>query len=164
MKPLEHELSRETIDAYGRSISLVMDWPPIPGRLAMLLMMSGQQLTIPELRAYLGVSVGSVSESTRLLINAGVIERVKIPGRRQHCFRWRQDAWVGCVKHQADQIATIKQVAVDAVANPDLTPVQLQRFSQMLEFYTVLSAAMDRIAALIATTFEETGQYVPVEA
>ena len=159
MGNFDQAVSRDAVETYGRAISLVMDWPPIPGRLAMLLMMSGEELATPELREYLAVSTGSLSESTRLLINAGVIERVKIPGQRKQVFRWRADAWVGCVQHQARQISTIKQVAVDAVANPELTPVQLASFTQMLAFYTVLSDAMDTIAALIAQTFDSTGQY-----
>jgi len=155
----DQSVSQEAVDTYGRSISLVMDWPPIPGRLAMLLMMSGEEMDIPSMREALGVSTGSLSESTRLLINAGVIERVKIPGQRKQVFRWREDAWVGCVMHQAQQISTIKQVAVDAVANPDLTPAQLASFTQMLAFYTVLSDAMDTIAGLIAERYAATGQY-----
>lgn len=155
------KLLRESVDRYGRTISAVMDWPPIPGKLSMLLMMVSEELTIPDIQKYLGVSAGSVSQATRLLIRAGVIERVRIPGRREHFFRWREDAWVGCIRHQADQLATIKTVAVDAVQNKNLSAAQLHSFEQMLDYYTATAAAFDRIAVSIAETFKATGSYRP---
>ena len=143
----------DAINTYGRTISLVMGWPPIPGRLAMLLMMFGEPLAIPEIRDALTASAGSVSEATRLLVSAGVIERIKTPGIRQRQFRWRDDAWVACIRHQAELVASIKQVAMTATMDPHLSPAQHRRFDRMLAFYSLLSDAMDDVAVAVAADF-----------
>ena len=40
-----------------------------------------------------------MSETTRLLIANGTVERYKEAGQRHYVYRWRDDAWAGCLQH-----------------------------------------------------------------
>lgn len=156
-------VDRGLIDSLGHAISREMGWPLMAGRVAMALMLSGQKLSIAQLREMLDASSGSISESTRTLITAGVIERIREPGRRQHAFGWRKDAWAGCMNHQAGQMRNFQGLAASALSGEHrLTKAQQESFERMLEFYTFLAANMAAIAEQVTSMFEATGRYVPV--
>jgi DNA-binding transcriptional regulator GbsR (MarR family) len=149
-----------TIDSFGLKIGAAMGWPPMGGRMTAILMLSEKPLTVAELREELHASAGSVSETTRILIEVGVIERVKVDGSRQHAFQWRRDAWVGCARHQVDQLLPFLELATTALQEDGrFSPEQQQRFQRMFEYYTHMVASMDAIAREIEAMFAETGTY-----
>jgi DNA-binding transcriptional regulator GbsR (MarR family) len=150
----------DTVDSFGLKIGAAMGWPPMGGRMTAILMLSDEPMTVNDLRVELHASAGGVSETTRILIEVGVIERVKVPGSRQHAFQWRRDAWVACARHQADQLLPFLELAATATAESGLfSPEQQERFQRMLEYYTYMRASMDALALEIEAMFAETGTY-----
>ena len=61
--------------------------PRIAGRIIGLLQVDERPFSFGELATELGVSRGSVSANTRLLLDRGIIEKVSRPGDRQDYFR-----------------------------------------------------------------------------
>lgn len=132
------------IDEFGVSIGGAMGWPPMAGRAAGVLMLSGEPLTLAELQTALGASKGSVSETTRLLITNGTVERFKAPGSRHFVYRWRDDAWVGCLRHQLDQTNQLldlsRTIADRAGAMAD---EQRRRIDDMRGYYTFMARRLE---------------------
>ncbi|NGN66091.1 MarR family transcriptional regulator [Streptomyces sp. A7024] len=113
-----------------------MGWPRMAGRAAGLLMLSEQPLTLTELQEALGASKGSVSEMTRLLIEQGTVERYKPEGRRHFVYRWREDAWAGCLQHLVAATTQLRGLAERAEAqDAGLSAVQRRRLREMREYY-----------------------------
>ena len=136
------------VESFGRRIGEAMNWPPMAGRAAGVLMLSDSPLSMTQLQEALEASKGSVSETTRLLIDNGVIERFKEPGQRQFVYRWRSDAWIGCLDHQFQ--ATIQLLDFAESVQEDgrtLPDVQRRRVEQMEQYYRFMT---DRLQGLLA--------------
>ena len=136
------------VESFGRRIGEAMNWPPMAGRAAGVLMLSDSPLSMTQLQEALEASKGSVSETTRLLIDNGVIERFKEPGQRQFVYRWRSDAWIGCLAHQVQATVQLldfaESVQEDGRTLPD---VQRRRVEQMEQYYRFMT---DRLQGLLA--------------
>lgn len=159
MEPSYHG---QLIDVFGKVIGTMMNWPPIHGRMLVHIMLSERALTAEELRDALGISTGSVSESTRSLIESGVVERIKTPGNRRASYRWRHDAWVGCANHTAQNFHPLRDLVLSTHAEaPEvgMSELQRERFARMAEFYTFMCATFDAFAVDISTLFDQTGGY-----
>ena len=82
---------------FVEDIGLIMEEqgrPRIAGRiLGWLLICEPPEQSFADLVAVLGVSKGSVSAMTRLLLEGGLIERVPVPGDRQTYYQMAPDAW-----------------------------------------------------------------------
>lgn len=140
------ELHDALIDDFGLYVGRAMGWPPVAGRLAGVLMLSEVPMTMTELQKALGVSKGSVSETTRLLITSGTVRRYKPTGSRQFVYQWREDAWVGCLRHVRDQTAQLKELAQKTVDNSaHLPPVQRGRMRDMHDYYVFLVERMETL-------------------
>lgn len=142
------DVEESLVESFGRRIGEAMSWPPMAGRAAGVLMLSETPLTMAELQERLAASKGSVSETTRLLIDNGVIERFKQPGQRQFVYRWRADAWVGCLEHQRRTTAQLLDFAESADREGrGLPPVQRERLEQMNEYYRFMTDRLDGLLA-----------------
>ncbi|WP_245717929.1 GbsR/MarR family transcriptional regulator [Nocardia miyunensis] len=136
------------IEDFGVRIGGAMGWPPMAGRAAGVLMLSDAPMTLTQLQQALDASKGSVSETTRLLITAGTVERFKEPGSRQFVFRWRDDAWIGCLQHQLEQTAELLELAQTArTRGSALAPGQRARFHAMHEYYSFMVSRLERLLA-----------------
>lgn len=135
------------VESFGRRVGEAMNWPPMAGRAAGVLMLSETPLTMAQLQERLDAGKGTVSETTRLLIDNGVIERFKEPGQRQFVYRWRADAWVGCLEHQLRATVQLLDFAEAAsIEGQELPPVQRGRLEQMSEYYRFI---VDRLDGLL---------------
>lgn len=136
------------VEDFGVHIGRAMGWPKMAGKTAALLMMSEQPMTLAELQKALDASKGSVSEMTRLLITNGTVERFKKPGSRHFVFRWRPDAWVGCLQHQLDATRQILELAERRHrAATDLGATQRQRLRQMRDYYRFIVGGLEDLLA-----------------
>lgn len=143
----DRELRFSLVESFGSQIGDAMGWPPMAGRAAGVLMLSDSPLTMAQLQDALDASKGSVSETTRLLIDNGVIERFKELGQRQYVYRWRHDAWVGCLEHQLRAMAQLLDFAESVrVQGQKLPRTQRQRVEQMGEYYRFMT---DRLQGLL---------------
>lgn len=91
----------------------------------------------------LEISKASISNMSRLLIQMGLIEKVRIQGERQIHFQLKEEAWVDLLEIQTQQVydlAKISQKGLDLLKNED--EAQKQRLKEMNRFYTFLSEEM----------------------
>jgi DNA-binding transcriptional regulator GbsR (MarR family) len=143
----ESGVEASLIEDFGLHIGRAMGWPPMAGRAAGVLMLSEKPMTLAQLQAALNASKGSVSEMTRLLITNGTVQRFKEPGRRQFVFRWRDDAWVGCLQHQLRQTTQLLELAESTRARSAYLPAEQRgRLREMHEYYTFM---VQRLEALL---------------
>lgn len=143
----ERDPSEALVDDFGVHIGRAMGWPPMAGRAAGVLMLSEEPMTLEQLQEALGASKGSASEMTRLLITNGVVERFKKPGQRQFVYRWRDDAWVGCLQHVLASTTELLELAQRTRADRShFTRDQRARLSDMQEYYRFM---VDRLGAML---------------
>ena len=88
-------------------------FPRMAGRiLGWLLISDPPHQSADELAAGLAASRGSISSTTRLLIQLGLVERLSLPGIRYDYFRLRPDAWQNIIRHGLeDEIKMFRQLA-----------------------------------------------------
>lgn len=135
------------VEDFGVRIGGAMGWPPMAGRAAGVLMLSEAPMTMSQLQEVLEASKGSVSETTRLLVSTGTVERFKEQGSRQFVYRWRADAWVGCLQHQLEQTRELLSLAETAQHQGSALPLEQQgRLRAMHDYYSFM---VERLALLL---------------
>lgn len=149
------------LQEFAPTIARVMGWPPMWGRMLGVLMLSAEAMTADEIRASTGASAGSVSEGTRALIDAGVIERVRSGGKsRKRYYQWRHDAWVGCALHQLTSARELLELAQRSKGKADaLNDNQQERIRRMVEYYDLMFTRFSSVADEVADIFSATGGY-----
>ncbi|CAM04677.1 regulatory ArsR family protein [Saccharopolyspora erythraea NRRL 2338] len=131
------------IDDFATVIGQAMGWPPTAGRMAAVLLLSDQPMTVQQLQDELEASVGTVSELTRLLITNGVVARSKPAGARHFVYEWRPDAWVGCLGHMVRQAEQLRELSYRAEhLGADLPALQQRRLQDMVGYYDLLVARL----------------------
>ena len=86
--------------------------PRMAGRIVgWLLLCKPSHQSMDELAEALIASKGSISNTTRLLIQVGLIERFSLPGVRHDYFRIRAGASEHLLKRRAEQITVLRQLA-----------------------------------------------------
>ncbi len=131
------------VDGRPRIAGLILGW---------LLICDPPHQSFSDLVSALGVSKGSVSSITRLLMEAGLIERHAVRGDRQAYYQVAPDAWVRVLKRQ---VRVMEQFS--AVAERGLTLIQgsARDAGRLREMYDLNRIAAEQMPALIAA-FEET--------
>lgn len=134
------------LDDFAAVIGRTMGWPPMAGRMAGVLLLSDQPMTVQQLQDELGASAGSVSETTRLLITNGVVRRFKEPGTRHFVHEWRADAWAGCLEHQLRATEQLRDLAHRAEQEgQELPALQRSRLREMAVYYDFMVARLDAL-------------------
>lgn len=86
--------------------------PRMAGRvLGWLLVSDPPHQSMNELVDALSASKASISNTTRMLIQIGLIERLSLPGHRRDYFRIRPNAWHQLMKEEAVKLAAIRKLA-----------------------------------------------------
>jgi DNA-binding transcriptional regulator GbsR (MarR family) len=94
-------------DGRPRIAGLILGW---------LLICDPPHQSFNSLVAALGVSKGSVSSMTRLLMEAGMIERYAVRGDRQTFYRLAPDAWVRALQRQVHAMEQVTAAAERGLA------------------------------------------------
>ncbi|WP_246259939.1 GbsR/MarR family transcriptional regulator [Oxynema aestuarii] len=90
----------------------LMGLPRMAGRiLGWLLISSPPHQSFSELARGLQASKGSISSMTRLLIQAGIVEKISLPGDRQSYFQIQLGAWSELIRARLAQMRAIREVA-----------------------------------------------------
>lgn len=107
-----HDKEKNFVEAVGIAFEQT-GLPRMAGRIFGWLLISEPPYQSPaELAEVLMASKGSISTTTRLLIQLGLIERFIIPGVRHDYYRLRQDALQRTIKHGLeDEIKMFQGVA-----------------------------------------------------
>ena len=120
--------------------------PPIRGRVLGYLAMSEEPVAFSDLACALDVSRGSVSESTRLLEERGVIQRLRIDGdRRDHfaiCDAARSDHLDKLIEEHR---ATMAKLA-DFRRQHALSDVLGRRLDDFESFHSGVTKALEALA------------------
>ena len=142
---------------FVEDIGLIMEdqgRPRIAGRiLGWLLICEPPHQSFASLVEALGVSKGSVSSMTRLLLEGGLVERVTLPGDRQTYFRMAPDAWTRVLSWMTERVQRMHDAAqrgLDLVEarSPEADPWRLR---EMRDLYRIAARQLPELAA----AFEE---------
>jgi DNA-binding MarR family transcriptional regulator len=108
-----------------------------------LLVCEPPEQTSSELAEGLLASKGSVSTSTRMLIQARLIERVPTPGKRGHSFRIVPHAWTQLMEAKLAGVRVMRDLADRGLALvADSPPEHQVRLREFRNFYAFFEAEM----------------------
>ncbi|MFC8131862.1 GbsR/MarR family transcriptional regulator [Streptomyces sp. NPDC057302] len=142
------------VEEFGTHVGRAMGWPRMAGRAAGLLMLSDKPLTLTQLQEALDASKGSASEMTRLLIANGTVERYKEAGARHFVYRWRDDAWVGCLRHIVAATTELRELATHAQERgADMSEEQRERLRDMHDYYRFMVRHLESMLAEYTATW-----------
>ena len=115
--------------------------PRMAGRIfGWLLICDPPHQSTDQLTEALLASKGSISTTTRFLIQIGLIKRLSLPGVRHDYFRIRSDAWQHMIRRGlVDEIKMVRQLAergLELLA--DKTPLTQKWLEEMRDVYTFL--------------------------
>ncbi len=118
--------------------------PRMAGRvLGWLLIANPPHQSFNNLQEALSASKGSISTSTQLLLQIGLIERFSLPAHRRDYYRIRPDVWSQIIQKRLFWLTTLRQLAErglclmngeDALAR--------QRLEEMRDVYTFFEQEM----------------------
>ncbi len=118
--------------------------PRMAGRIFGWLLISNPPHQSPaELVEVLQASKGSISTTTRLLMQVGLIERISLPGQRRDYFRIRPNAWSEMTKQRLAQITAFRQLAERGLGLLADMPAALRdRLQEMHDMHAFLEAEL----------------------
>jgi DNA-binding transcriptional regulator GbsR (MarR family) len=79
--------------------------------LGWLLICNPTHQSMNEIADTLQASKGSISATSRMLIQNGLVERFTLPGKRRDYYRVRPSAWLVVMKRMLDEIALMRELA-----------------------------------------------------
>lgn len=138
-------------DARTRFLSMIDELaqgeglPPIAGRMFGVLVFDGGPISFSDLAQRLEVSRASVSTSARALEAHGLVQRIKMPGKRCVFFDLVPDRYARLL-HDARARAQRGAEGIDRVrrALPPTDPSRIARLRDLSQFYQTLHDATDR--------------------
>lgn len=98
--------------------------------------------SFPDLMDNLSISKASVSNITRMLLETGLIEKVRITGERQVYFRIKEGSTTEFMERQMQIAVDFKEIskkALDLLENDKTDP---QRLENMYKFHQFLSSEL----------------------
>ena len=121
--------------------------PRMVGRvLGALLVSEEPELSAEELAEALQASRGSISSSTRTLIQLGLVGRRTRRGERKDYFRMKPNAWDELMRQQIEDLSRFRQMAERGldIANSDGAAAR-HNLEEMREFYTYWEKALPAV-------------------
>src|SRR5262245_19207764 len=121
------------VEEYGLYIERKGRLPRMAGRiLAQLLITDEPHLSQADLCRHLQASTGAVSGMLRLLIEAGFVKRISVPGVRKDLYRPADDRWGGSLLHGGEDAQEVAGVAeLGAAAGAEVGPRAQERLAEM---------------------------------
>lgn len=121
--------------------------PRIAGRiLGWLLICTPPHQTATELMDVLQASKASISTMTRLLMQLGLIERIRLPGQRQDCFRFKLNAWEEINNQQLARVRAFRQLAERGLELFAIDDTQSrQRLEEMRDLHLFFEQELPRL-------------------
>jgi DNA-binding transcriptional regulator GbsR (MarR family) len=105
----------EARERYVEDLGLLFDQMgggPMMGRVfGALLLADPPELSAEDLANSLQASRSSISQATRMLVQAGLIERRRRRGERRDYFRVKPGAWDSMVRQRVQALSTLRKVA-----------------------------------------------------
>ncbi|WP_309236478.1 GbsR/MarR family transcriptional regulator [Microcoleus sp. FACHB-672] len=137
---MDEEQRQFELKRFVEEVGLLFEFAGLPrmaGRiLGWLLISNPPHQSTGELAEVLQASKGSISTMTRLLIQAGLVERTSLPGDRRDYFCIKLGAWSALIKERVARITAIRQLAehgLQLLEGED--PQRRQRLQEMHDFH-----------------------------
>lgn len=89
-----------------------------------------------DLVEHLNVSKASISNMTRLLLQSGFIEKVRMPGERQTYFKLVDHAWCKVMERQLEIMSQLRDISAkykEELKDEDVN--RIDRLNEMHDFY-----------------------------
>jgi hypothetical protein len=104
--------------------------------------------SITEMAIALGVSKASISTVVRQLEQAQMVERVPVPGSRQHHYQLRSGGWAQVLRARVARLASGAAAADYGLAHfgPD-RPTQRERLQEMRDFFAFVETEYGEVLA-----------------
>jgi DNA-binding transcriptional regulator GbsR (MarR family) len=135
----------EEMGLYMESFGLPRMWGRVFGA---LLLADPPEQTADELAATLKASRGSISTATRMLEQAGLIDRVSKPGERKDYFRNRPGAWHEATKRRLAAMSRFREMAEKGLALLDSGDPEVRRgLEEMRDYFAYWERVFPRLAA-----------------
>jgi DNA-binding transcriptional regulator GbsR (MarR family) len=121
--------------------------PRTAGRmLGWLLVCDPPHQMMDELTEVLQVSKSSISTTSRMLIQSGLVEKVSFPGERKDFYRISDDAWVQAWSARNNQTVAMRQLAKRGLdLLPDDSPKRRARLQTMHDLYEFLEEELPKL-------------------
>ena len=129
------------------------------GRVLGVLMISDPpERSAEELAEALGVSRGSISQTTRSLIQMGLVQRWSRPGERKDYFRVKPGAWHEIMRREMEALGGFRETAERGLALLDSEDPDARRsLEEMRDFY----AYWEKEMPVVLERWEREGSYEP---
>lgn len=113
-----------------------------------------------QLQDLLDASAGSISTTTRTLVQMGMVEKVAIPGERATFYRLRDHLWVDLMRRRLGFLVMMREAAERGLAVLDgASDARTERLRSFRDFYAFMERRMpemlDEWIALRAASEEE---------
>jgi hypothetical protein len=117
------------------------------GRVLGVLMISDPpELSAGELAEALGASRGSISQTTRSLIQMGLVQRRARPGERRDYFRVKPGAWGGIMRREMEALGGFREAAERGLVLLDSRDPDARRgLEEMRDFYAYWEKEMPAV-------------------
>ena len=117
------------------------------GRVLGVLMISDPpERSAEELADALGASRGSISQTTRSLIQMGLVRRWSRPGERRDYFRIRPDAWHEIMRREMESLGAFRKTAERGLELLDSDDPEVRRsLEEMRDFYAYWEREMPAV-------------------
>jgi predicted transcriptional regulator len=117
------------------------------GRVLGVLMISDPpERSAGELAEALGASRGSISQTTRSLIQMGLVQRRARPGERRDYFRIQPGAWGGIMRREMEALGGFRETAERGLALLDSRDSETRRsLEEMRDFYAYWEKEMPAV-------------------
>ena len=121
--------------------------PRSAGRiLGWLLVCTPPHQTMDDLAEALQVSKSSISTSSRILIQSGLVDRISLPGERRDFYRISTEAWSRAWAERQKQTAVLRQMAERGLnLLADAPPSRRQRLQEMHDLYAFLENELPQL-------------------
>jgi predicted transcriptional regulator len=137
LKPSEEIL--QYVEAFGLYFEQV-GLPRTAGRiLGWLLVCDPPHQTMHELVDVLQVSKSSISTASRILIQANLVDKISLPGKRRDYYQMNKNAWTNSWLENAKQTAAMREIIAQGLTLLANEPAERrQRLQDMDDFYAFL--------------------------
>ena len=117
------------------------------GRVLGVLMISDpSERSAEELAEELGASRGSISQTTRSLIQMGLVQRWSRPGERRDYFRIKPGAWYEIMRREMEALGDFRKMAERGLSLLDSEDPSARRsLEEMRDFYTYWEKEMPAV-------------------
>ena len=125
--------------------------PRMAGQVFAMLVFEGEPIAFGALSRRLSVSRATISTSSRLLEERGLIRRVNKTGDRQDYFQLADDAYAAMTKYALAGTRHAKSEINDTIRKlPEEAEGVRQRLDTFAAFYDTISAALDDVATRVS--------------